>query len=61
VYRNFLGATQFTGVINSKVAKVKEHQDDKLQKYKAKIAIMVRDLDSKKFEIEHCLIEFIAD
>ena len=56
VYRNYLGATQFSGLIQAKITKVKA-----MEKGKAKIIVAVRDAVSKKYEVEHCEVKFTGE
>jgi hypothetical protein len=60
VYRNILGATFFSGVISKKIAKVKEI-NDKPHKYKVKVAVAVKDYETKKYVQEFCEIKFSND
>eukprot|EP00347_Sterkiella_histriomuscorum_P021742 403332924 len=60
VYRNFLGATQFTSLIVKNQAKIRE-LNEKPNKFQVKIAVSVRNPTSKKYEQEHVKISFITD
>jgi hypothetical protein len=60
VYRNFLGATQFSALINPQIAKIKS-LEVKPSKFQSKIAVGVRDPATQKYEIEHCMLSFITD
>ena len=57
VYRNFMGATLFTGIINKAVAKLKE-DNAKPMKQKLKVAVAVRDTETGKYVPEHCVLKF---
>ena len=60
VFRDFLGNPQFTSVINKKIGKIKEITEKK-NKFKVKVAVMVKDLESKKYETEFAQIKFITE
>ena len=68
VFRSFLGANLFSGVINPKISKVKEllpseHSNGKAHahKLKAKAAVAVKDPQTGKFEVEFCEITFMNE
>lgn len=65
VFRSFLGANLFSGVINPKISKVKEltpeeHSNGKKKASlcKGKASVAVKDPQTGKFEVEHCEITF---
>ena len=47
-FRNFLGSTLFSGLINPKVAKIREITD-KPQKFKVKVAVACKDPTTKQY------------
>lgn len=59
-YRNYLGKTHFSSVINKKLAKIKEI-NEKANRYKVKIAVAVKDLETSKYEAEYVIIKFITE
>lgn len=68
VFRSYMGANLFSGLINTTVSKVKsllpqEHSNgkNKANKIKAKAAVAVKDPVKGKFEVEHCEITFTCD
>ena len=46
MYRNFVGATLFSGLINPKIAKIKE-VNTKENKFYAKVAVACKDSETK--------------
>mgnify|MGYP001562144079 CR=1 FL=1 len=61
VFRNFLGATLFTGFINSKISKIKNMPSDKAEKFLAKVALGCIDSETKKIGVEYCVIHFVNE
>jgi len=58
VYRNFLGVTQFSGVISEKINLAKIVEKD--GKFKVKIAAGAKDNEGK-FYIEHLMVNFLGE
>lgn len=62
VYRNYVGATLFSGLINKNTARIKEIEDDSgTGEIKAKLAVLCANPITKKYEIEHCEVSFTTD
>lgn len=59
-YRNFLGATLFSGLINKSVAKIKEI-NEKQNKFKVKAAVVCKDFSTRKYVPEYLEIRFSND
>ena len=59
VYRNFMGMTQFSGVINQSISKLKE-LNDKPNKFRVKMVVAVKNPLNNKFESEHLEISFLT-
>jgi hypothetical protein len=58
VYRNFLGVTQFSGVISEKINLAKIVEKD--GKFKVKIAAGAKDNEGKLY-IEHLMVNFLGE
>lgn len=59
-FRNYLGNTLFSSIINKKFAKIKDI-NDKANKFKVKVAVIVKDLNTQKYEQEFVILNFITD
>ena len=59
VFRNFTGTTLFSGLINKRIAKFKEiSTENKPNTFKAKVAVLCREFESKTYQVEHVEIKF---
>lgn len=59
VYRNYLGNTQFSAIVNQKIAKLK--QTDENGKVRAKVAVAVKDPETGKYDQEFIQIRFFTE
>lgn len=57
VFRNYLGANLFSGVINSKSSQIKA-LSSKPGRLEVKVSVMCKDALTKEFGLEHCVIRF---
>ena len=59
VFRNFVGATLFTSILNRTISKVKEEPLDAARpKFKCKVAVLCNLYKSKEYKPEHVVVRF---
>lgn len=57
VFRNQIGKTLYQGTISTKYSK-KRRIEEKTYKLQLKLALVSKDVTTKKLEVNHCLINF---